>query len=261
MLKREGYGVPEKKFGQSRIVTCFYHISVIRKCYMGGEKMSGQNQEYATRKTYFTAIVTVMAFITFMVIMYTINSGTEFSWEKPIQQYFQAWNVGGLHIFYTYWTELGSRIGIGLMTLLLVVWLWKTKQDYVAIAIVAIAVAATDRLNVFVKHLVARDRPAIDPSIDAVGYSFPSGHAMLSIITYSLVAFFLTRAIKEKGKQALIWLAAMIIIIVTGISRVVLSAHYPSDVIAGYCLGFVCLIITIKLYKLLHPLLKLKKKS
>ena len=223
--------------------------------------MGEQNQEYATRKTYFAAIITVVAFITFMVIMYTINSGIEFSWEKPIQQYFQAWNVGTLHIFYTYWTELGSRMGIGLMILLLVVWIWRTQQDFVAIAIVAIAVAATDRLNVLVKHLVARDRPTIDPSIDAVGYSFPSGHAMLSIITYSLMAYFLTRAIRQKGKQILIWLAAFVIIIVTGISRVVLSAHYPSDVIAGYCLGFVCLIITIKLYKLLAPLLDFKKKS
>ena len=223
--------------------------------------MGEQNQEYATRKTYFGAIVTVIAFIAFMIIMYTINSGTEFSWEKPIQQYFQAWNVGALHIFYTYWTELGSRLGIGLMTLLLVVWLWRTQQDFVAIAIVAIAVAATDKLNVFVKHLVARDRPAIDPSIDAVGYSFPSGHAMLSIITYSLVAYFLARAIRQKRKQVFIWLTAFVIIIVTGISRVVLSAHYPSDVIAGYCLGFVCLLITIKVYKLLVPLLKFKKKA
>ncbi|MGN1387263.1 MAG: hypothetical protein ACI4XS_11700 [Bacillus sp. (in: firmicutes)] len=40
-----------------------------------------------------------------------------------------------------------------------------------------------------------------------------------------------------------------------------LSAHYPSDVIAGYCLGFVCFILTIQLYKLLVPLLKFKKKS
>ena len=223
--------------------------------------MGEQNQEYATWKTYFGAIVTVIAFIAFMIIMYTINSGTEFSWEKPIQQYFQAWNVGALHIFYTYWTELGSRLGIGLMTLLLVVWLWRTQQDFVAIAIVAIAVAATDKLNVFVKHLVARDRPAIDPSIDAVGYSFPSGHAMLSIITYSLVAYFLARAIRQKRKQVFIWLTAFVIIIVTGISRVVLSAHYPSDVIAGYCLGFVCLLITIKVYKLLVPLLKFKKKA
>lgn len=223
--------------------------------------MSGQNQEYATRKTYFTAIITVLAFIAFMAIMYTINSGTEFSWEKPIQRYFQAWNEGALQLLFTYWTELGSRIGIGLITLLLVVWIWRKQKDFVAIAVVAIAVAATDRLNVFVKHLVARDRPSINPAIDAVGYSFPSGHAMLSIITYSLIAYFLAKSFDEKGKKFLIWLAALFVILITGISRIVLSAHYPSDVIAGYCLGFVCFILTIQLYKLLVPLLKFKKKS
>ena len=223
--------------------------------------MGEQNQEYATRKTYFTAIVTVIAFITFMIIMYTINSGTEFSWEKPIQQYFQAWNEGAVHVFFTYWTELGSRIGIGLVTLLLAVWLGWKQKDFLAMAILALSVAATDRLNVFIKHLVARDRPAIDPSIDAVGYSFPSGHAMLSIFTYSLAAYFLTRVIRQKGRSSLVWIAAMVIIIITGISRIVLSAHFPSDVLAGYCLGLVCLIVTIKLYKLLVPLVNLKKKK
>ncbi|MBD3110264.1 phosphatase PAP2 family protein [Bacillus sp. AGMB 02131] len=222
--------------------------------------MSGQNQEFATRRTYFTAIITVLVFIAFMAIMYTINSGIEFSWEKPIQHYFQAWNEGTVQLFFTYWTELGSRIGIGLATLLLVVWIWTKQKDYVAVALVAITVALTDRLNGFVKHLVARDRPSINPAIDAVGYSFPSGHAMLSIFTYSLIAYFLAKSFDEVGKKFLIWLAAIVVIVLTGISRIVLSAHYPSDVIAGYCLGLVCFILTIKLYKLLVPILTFKKK-
>ncbi|GAA3328577.1 hypothetical protein GCM10020331_073090 [Ectobacillus funiculus] len=49
----------------------------------------------------------------------------------------------------------------------------------------------TDFVNKWVKGVIARERPLLNEAIDAIGYSFPSGHAMLSIVTYGFVAFFL----------------------------------------------------------------------
>lgn len=218
--------------------------------------MDKQKHQFAGPLTYVSAAVVFLAFVNFLILMYSINSGMEFSWEKPVQSYFQNWNEGKAHLFFKYWTELGSRIGIGLVTLALMIWLLWKKRDFIAIALVAALVAGTDRLNVFVKGLIGRDRPTIDPSIDAVGYSFPSGHAMLSIVTYGIVAYFLSQYLKDKGKKVVIWLSAILVIIVTGISRVVLSAHFPSDIVAGYCLGLVCLILAIKLYRVLLNILK-----
>ena len=220
--------------------------------------MDNQHQKMATPITFAVAIILLMAFISFLVIMYTINSGIEFSWEKPIQSYFQAWNEGVLHTFFKYETELGSRLVIGIVTLILIGTVWWKSRDYVGMGIIAIAVASTDKLNVFVKHLVARDRPSINPSIDAVGYSFPSGHAMLTIVTFLLVAYFISRYFELVGPKVLVWLAAIAIIVITGISRIVLSAHYPSDVLAGYCLGLVCFILAIKFYRSVSSFIKKK---
>lgn len=218
--------------------------------------MDNQKQKLAGPATYIAAASLFICFVSFLVLMYSINSGVDFSWERPVQQYFQNWNEGNVHLVFKIWTELGSRLAIGLISLALIGWLlWKHK-DFVGIAITAILVAGTDKLNVFLKNLVGRDRPAIDPSIDAIGYSFPSGHAMLSIVTFSIVAYFISKYIKAIGGKVLIWLIAVFFIVTIGISRVVLSAHFPSDIVAGYCLGFVCFILAIKVYKIVTPFVK-----
>ncbi|WP_052343686.1 phosphatase PAP2 family protein [Bacillus massiliigorillae] len=221
--------------------------------------MDKQRQKVAGPMTYVVTALLLFAFISFLIIMYTINSGIEFSWEKPVQTYFQNWNKGFTHTFFKYETELGSRLIIGIITLMLMIWLWWKKRDYIGMGIVAIAVASTDQLNKFVKHLVARDRPSINPSIDAVGYSFPSGHAMLTIVTFLLVAYFVSHHFELKGPKVLVWMGAFVLILLTGISRIVLSAHYPSDIVGGYCLGLFCLIIALKLYRVLKSLIKNKQ--
>lgn len=223
--------------------------------------MDNHSQHYAGPRTYISAVLLIIAFISFLIIMYGINSGIEFSWEQPTQRYFQNWNEGYVHTFFKIWTELGSRLGIGLVTLALIIWLGWKSRDFVAVGISAILVVGADRLNVFVKELVGRDRPAIDPSIDAVGYSFPSGHAMLSIVTYGIIAYFVSRKLKKMSHKTLAWFIAILIIIITGISRIVLSAHYPTDVVAGYCLGFVLLIIAIKCYGFLSASINKKFKT
>lgn len=210
--------------------------------------MDKQKAGMANAGTYVRSALVIIAFISFLVLMYGINSGHEFSWEKPVQRYFQSWNTGAAHVFFTIWTELGSRLLITLFTASACIWLAYKHKDYIGLGLTAILVAGADKLNVFVKELVARDRPMVNPAIDATGFSFPSGHAMLSIVTYGIIAYFLTVYSKEKGKKSVIWLAAALVILITGISRIVLSAHYPTDVVAGYCLGFVLLVMAIKLY-------------
>ena len=224
--------------------------------------MDKQKAGMANAGTYARSALAIIAFILFLVLMYGINSGHEFSWEKPVQHYFQSWDTGAAHIFFTIWTELGSRLLITVFTASACIWLAYKHKDFVGLGLTAILVAGADKLNVFVKELVARDRPMVNPAIDATGYSFPSGHAMLSIVTYGIIAYFLTVYMKEKGKKYVIWLMAALIIVVTGISRIVLSAHYPTDVAAGYCLGFVLLIMTVKLYGIITSWVKnIRKKE
>lgn len=107
-----------------------------------------------------------------------------------------------------------------------------------------IAVPVTVVVGSLIKLLVERARPINEYSATLGTFSFPSGHSTGSMVAYGLLAYI--AFMKLPG----IWgvLAAVILLIVpiaVGISRVFLGAHYPSDVVAGWLLGIIGLLIII----------------
>lgn len=96
------------------------------------------------------------------------------------------------------------------------------------------------------KIFIARARPGgLIPSMIETSYSFPSGHATLALALYGFMAYMLCRLYpKHAGK--IIALAAFVILTV-GASRLYLGVHFPSDVIAGYLLGGLWLLLGIAL--------------
>src|SRR5690606_2482850 len=93
-------------------------------------------------------------------------------------------------------------------------------------------------LNSFLKHSFERERPEINPGIDAIGFSFPSGHAMGAMIFYGFIGYILIRSQRRKRIKLLLSVILILFIFLIGISRVYLQAHYITDVIAGYAAGF-----------------------
>ena len=73
-------------------------------------------------------------------------------------------------------------------------------------------------------------------------YSFPSGHALLSLCFYCALAYLLTRRFKSKTARILIWCVAGLLVVLIGLSRIYLGVHYPSDVIAGYAVATIWVI-------------------
>jgi len=92
--------------------------------------------------------------------------------------------------------------------------------------------------NNLVKHLLKVPRPDIDPLSPAGFYSFPSGHAMNSLIFYGLLAYFTFHFTRNRGLGVLVSMLSIILIILIGFSRLYLGLHYPSDVIGGFIAGF-----------------------
>lgn len=99
-------------------------------------------------------------------------------------------------------------------------------------------------LNKGIKYLVRRERP-LDMLIEKDGYSFPSGHSMLSIGIYGLLIYFICKSNMSKKMKTILTTILSIIIVVVGYSRIYLGVHYPSDIFGGYLITAAYLIIFI----------------
>ena len=81
--------------------------------------------------------------------------------------------------------------------------------------------------------------------IDAIGYSFPSGHAMGSIILYGFIVYLIMRSELPRAAKGGLSFLLILLASLIALSRVYLSAHYPSDVVAGQAGGLAWLMICI----------------
>ncbi|KMM36222.1 phosphatase PAP2 family protein [Guptibacillus hwajinpoensis] len=142
-------------------------------------------------------------------------------------------------------TELGAVWWITVVSILTVAILWFRKKDLWSIMFFIIAVAGGGLLTKVLKHFFARSRPTVDAAYDAVGYSFPSGHAMGSFILYGFIGYLIIRSQRGKTTKWISGILVALFILLIGFSRMYLGVHYPSDVLAGYAAGtlwlFVCI--------------------
>ena len=131
---------------------------------------------------------------------------------------------------------LAICLGLGLVLLLR-----NHRSEALTIAIGALGAVG---LNTLLKKLFARTRPQLwERIVDVRFYSFPSGHAMMSMVIYGLLGYFLASYFPRWR-----WLiATLTVLLVTaiGFSRLYLGVHWPTDVIAGYTAGLVWLITCI----------------
>jgi membrane-associated phospholipid phosphatase len=95
-------------------------------------------------------------------------------------------------------------------------------------------------LNGLLKFSFARVRPASYFDYPLPGSpSFPSGHALYAASVFGGLAVLLTDRMENRLLQLLVWLIALSLILLVGLSRVYLGVHYPSDVLAGYAIGII----------------------
>ena len=96
-------------------------------------------------------------------------------------------------------------------------------------------------LNVVLKQIVQRPRPDGFRLIAETGYSFPSGHSMVSMAFFGLLVWMIWVYEKDRLMRN-VWCVLMgLVIVMVGVSRIYLGVHYASDVLAGFCVSLVWL--------------------
>jgi len=134
-------------------------------------------------------------------------------------------------------TALGGYAVLTLLTLVSVGFLITTKK-YADAVLLFVAVVGGDILSESLKVGFARPRPdLVAHVVETSSASFPSGHAMVSAATYLTIGALLARVQERDSVKSYIHVAAILITLVIGVSRVYLGVHWPTDVLAGWCLG------------------------
>jgi undecaprenyl-diphosphatase len=134
-------------------------------------------------------------------------------------------------------TALGSRTNLTLITALVVFYLFAAKRPATAAFVIA-AVAGGSLLSALLKLAFERPRPLIVPHlIGADSPSFPSGHALNSSVTFLTLGLLLAKTEQRRAVRIYLISAAILLSILIGCSRVYLGVHWPSDVVAGWCVG------------------------
>jgi len=134
-------------------------------------------------------------------------------------------------------TSLGGTTVLTLITIAAVIYLLLIRMHGAAVLVIA-SVGGGMLLSTALKFAFDRTRPDLVPhAVDVYTASFPSGHAMLSAVTYLTLGALLARVQPDRRVKAYLLLVVVLVTLLVGISRIYLGVHWPTDVLAGWCLG------------------------
>ncbi len=140
-------------------------------------------------------------------------------------------------IFFKSITFLGNEIFLTLFVLAAAAYFYINKRRNFAFLLI-ISAAGGSILELILKEIVKRPRPEIvSHLVEPYFWSFPSGHAVISIAVYMMFFIIISTIVKNQSVKILIAVLSAVMVLLIGFSRVYLGVHYPTDIIAGWSVG------------------------
>lgn len=139
-------------------------------------------------------------------------------------------------------TNFGGVIGLIIIAIVISSILVIKKHKLMGF-LVLLNLALSGGLNQVLKRIVQRPRPTEYRLIEESGYSFPSGHSMVSAAFYGFFIYLIFKNVKNKYIKWISIFSLSLLIILIGISRIYLGVHYTSDVMAGFVISISYLVI------------------
>lgn len=173
----------------------------------------------------------LFVFITINVINHYVNSFDGYVYQ--VISRFISSNLTDIMILISFF---GSGEFLAAFALIMLITFFRNEKYSFYASMIFINLLLSSLINTGIKYLIHRNRPNILRLIDISGFSFPSGHSMVSISFYGFLIYLCCKNYKTKWKFLITSLLAILIILI-GISRIYLGVHYASDVIGGFSLG------------------------
>jgi len=206
-----------------------------------------KNKEYTKQikiNKYLKFIVLILAISIFTYIGINVFQDKIFTWDSTIYNFLMQSRNIRLNEMVIILTELGGFWVITILTIVLLITLKKKQKIMVLSNVIIVTI-----LNQLLKIVFMRPRPEIMRLIEEQGYSFPSGHSMVSTAFYGLLIYLIYKNVKNKYIKYTLCTILSILILIIGLSRIYLGVHYASDVIGGVCFSIAYLIIFINVFK------------
>jgi membrane-associated phospholipid phosphatase len=157
--------------------------------------------------------------------------------DTRIAHWFHDRATPGWTEFFEAVTWLGNvpvLINVTLVAALLLAW----RRNLDELRLLLLAVIGAEILTLGLKLGFQRERPFFaDPLATESSYSFPSGHATVSLALYGTLAFIAARHVQTIAARLAVLAAAGVLVLLIGLSRIYLGVHFLSDVVAGFSLG------------------------
>lgn len=191
----------------------------------------------------FNIFIVVLCLILFSVICYGVLSYDSLVIDTKVYS-FIADNLmsDGITSVLKVITELGG-VAFTVLAGVLIFMFCKKIRWFVTFDLVGVTL-----INQAIKHIIRRPRPNVLRLVEEDGYSFPSGHSMVSMAFYGIIIYLVYKNVTNKYlKWTLITLLSLLILSI-GFSRIYVGVHYFTDVAGGFLLGLAYLIIYINIY-------------
>ena len=200
--------------------------------------------KFISLETLITMSTFIAALLIFVFLAHGIFRSNIFlfdQWAFEFTDYYISEKLTQLMQFISF---LGSHLFLIPANLVLIILFIKKNDRWNSIKIPTVAFTSVVMMFLM-KFIFHRIRPENPLLYEAAGFSFPSGHALMSVTFYGLILYILIKDQDKLWTRLLFSLLFITIIIAIGLSRIYLRVHYASDVIAGFTLGFVWLMISL----------------
>lgn len=189
-------------------------------------------------------VLFVLALVAFLYITRKIFVLHRLSFDNKVFGYLKNHVSERNNDIMLFFTFLGTHEFLIPANLVLIGYFLMKKEKWYSIKVPAIALSSLG-LMFLLKFVFHRNRPTIPLLDEAKGLSFPSGHALMSVTFYGLIIYMIFKSVKNKELKWTLISLLVILILAIGFSRIYLRVHYASDVLAGYCIGFLWLVFTV----------------
>ena len=192
------------------------------------------------KKKYIIITILLVLFIFLTILVLTNNIKT---FDDSIYNFLISLRSNSLDTFLKIITKSANTMSV-MIILAVLVFILKKDDGYLLVMNTICVVSS----NQILKRIIRRARPNHLRLVKEKGFSFPSGHSMVSIALYGILIYIVNKNIKNKPLRITLTIILSILILLIGLSRIYVGVHYPSDVLSGYILATIITILVIDYY-------------